>query len=189
MFSSQISSERPGAQQATEVLGQEFLDQISPEGDMFMFYLFRLEPSVEFLFILLSIGMTPTYKNFTVATAFMRNEQRHIDQNVLAKLTEMIKDEECGILLEDIAAFWRTLEIGVDIPSAQAQYMDSKIRDLASLLDQISIGPISKVREVRRIIKGVLSPALPEDPSATLTTTSEHAATKGRQKTNFRHHS
>ncbi|KAI5668254.1 hypothetical protein M9H77_18107 [Catharanthus roseus] len=53
MFSSQISSERSGAQQATEVLGQEFLDQIFPEGHMFMFYLFRLEPSVEFLFVLL----------------------------------------------------------------------------------------------------------------------------------------
>ncbi|KAI5652816.1 hypothetical protein M9H77_30003 [Catharanthus roseus] len=34
-----ISSGRSGAQQATEVLGQEFLDQISPEGHMFMFYL------------------------------------------------------------------------------------------------------------------------------------------------------
>ncbi|KAI5667380.1 hypothetical protein M9H77_17233 [Catharanthus roseus] len=32
MFSSQISSERSRAQQATEVLGKEFLDQISPEG-------------------------------------------------------------------------------------------------------------------------------------------------------------
>ncbi|KAI5652344.1 hypothetical protein M9H77_29531 [Catharanthus roseus] len=53
MFSSQISSERSGAKQATEVLGQEFLDQISPEGHMFMFYLFRLEPFVEFLFMLL----------------------------------------------------------------------------------------------------------------------------------------
>ncbi|KAI5656416.1 hypothetical protein M9H77_25209 [Catharanthus roseus] len=31
MFSHQISSGRSGAQQATEVVGQEFLDQISPE--------------------------------------------------------------------------------------------------------------------------------------------------------------
>ncbi|KAI5668588.1 hypothetical protein M9H77_18441 [Catharanthus roseus] len=52
MFSSQISSKRSEAQQATEVLGQEFLDQISPEGHMFMFYLFKLEPSVKFLFML-----------------------------------------------------------------------------------------------------------------------------------------
>ncbi|KAI5676562.1 hypothetical protein M9H77_07512 [Catharanthus roseus] len=33
-----ISSERSGAQQATEVLGQEFLDQISPERHMIVFY-------------------------------------------------------------------------------------------------------------------------------------------------------
>ncbi|KAI5668628.1 hypothetical protein M9H77_18481 [Catharanthus roseus] len=38
------------------------------------------------------------------------------------------------------------------------------------VLDQISIGPISKVREMRRIIKGVLSSVLHEDPGATLTT-------------------
>ncbi|KAI5669377.1 hypothetical protein M9H77_19230 [Catharanthus roseus] len=60
------------------------------------------------------VGMTPTGKNFTVATTFICNEQattyrwvlqqikhlyfasaiRHIDQNVLAKFTEMVKDEE-----------------------------------------------------------------------------------------------
>ncbi|KAI5667465.1 hypothetical protein M9H77_17318 [Catharanthus roseus] len=34
-----ISSGRSGVQQATEVVGQEFLDQISLEGHMFMFYL------------------------------------------------------------------------------------------------------------------------------------------------------
>ncbi|KAI5667429.1 hypothetical protein M9H77_17282 [Catharanthus roseus] len=33
-----INSERSRAQQATEVLGQEFLDQISPEGHMVMFH-------------------------------------------------------------------------------------------------------------------------------------------------------
>ncbi|KAI5668812.1 hypothetical protein M9H77_18665 [Catharanthus roseus] len=47
-----ISSKRSGAQQAIDVLGQEFLDQVSPEGHVFMFYLFRLEPSVNFLFML-----------------------------------------------------------------------------------------------------------------------------------------
>ncbi|KAI5666007.1 hypothetical protein M9H77_15860 [Catharanthus roseus] len=57
------------------------------------------------------VGMTPTGKNFTVATAFMCNEQgttyrwvleqikhlmfyRYINKNVLAKLSEMVKDEE-----------------------------------------------------------------------------------------------
>ncbi|KAI5650288.1 hypothetical protein M9H77_36293 [Catharanthus roseus] len=43
-----IPLERSGAPRATEVLGQEFLDQISPEGHIFMFYLFRLESSVLF---------------------------------------------------------------------------------------------------------------------------------------------
>ncbi|KAI5666348.1 hypothetical protein M9H77_16201 [Catharanthus roseus] len=60
-----------------------------------------------------AVGMTPTGKNFTMATAFMCNIQAttyrwvlqqikhlyvtyaiYIDQNVLAKLTEMVKDEE-----------------------------------------------------------------------------------------------
>ncbi|KAI5654289.1 hypothetical protein M9H77_31476 [Catharanthus roseus] len=36
MFSSQVSLERSGAPRATEVLGQEFLDQISPKGHIFM---------------------------------------------------------------------------------------------------------------------------------------------------------
>ncbi|KAI5681560.1 hypothetical protein M9H77_02788 [Catharanthus roseus] len=228
--------------------------------------------------LLEAVGLTLTGKNFNVATAFMGNEQatiyrwsglmlviedvfsksyhmlcrRHIDQNLLAKLTEMIKDEEvasrqiaeikyslafskhkekfseksnpilknisnniihlalkkilleikraceiiddllnkCGhylrkshgllcsceligqyehllpLKLEDVSVFWKTLEIG--------------IRDLASLLDQISTGPISKIREVHR----VLSPVLVEDPGAILTTPPEHAVTKGQRKTN-----
>ncbi|KAI5668008.1 hypothetical protein M9H77_17861 [Catharanthus roseus] len=59
------------------------------------------------------VGMTPTGKDFTVVITFMHNEQAttyrwvlkqikhlyfsssiHVNQNVLAKLTEMIKDEE-----------------------------------------------------------------------------------------------
>ncbi|KAI5682788.1 hypothetical protein M9H77_04016 [Catharanthus roseus] len=142
--------------------------------------------------------------------------RRHIDQNVLAKLTEMIKDEEaasrhltlkkiwveiertpeiiddsinmCGhhlrkshglpcscdlitrfehvlpIQLENISVFWRTLEIRGDISCSQSQDMDSEMRDLVSLLDQISIGPISKVKEMRHLAKRVLNSVLPEDP-------------------------
>ncbi|KAI5649724.1 hypothetical protein M9H77_35729 [Catharanthus roseus] len=45
--------------------------------------------------LLKAIGMTPTGNNFTVATAFIR----HIDQNVLAKLTEMVKDEKTSQVL------------------------------------------------------------------------------------------
>ncbi|KAI5664869.1 hypothetical protein M9H77_24192 [Catharanthus roseus] len=58
-----ISSEQSGAQQATEVLGQEFLDQISPEGHMYN------------MLLLEAVGMTPMGKNFTIATGLMQNEQ------------------------------------------------------------------------------------------------------------------
>ncbi|KAI5667988.1 hypothetical protein M9H77_17841 [Catharanthus roseus] len=58
--------------------------------------------------------------------------------------------------------------------------MDSEMRDLTSLC----IGPISKVRKVRHLIKGVISPVLPEDPCQPLTTPLETAITKGRRKTN-----
>ncbi|KAI5678020.1 hypothetical protein M9H77_08970 [Catharanthus roseus] len=172
MFSSQISSERSGAQQAIEVLGQEFLVEISPGRHMFMFYLLDSNP----------VGMTPTGKNFTVAIVFMRNEQnvfstsyhmlcrRHIDQNMLAKLMDLIKDEEVATrFLEDVSVFWRTLETRVDVPQAHARDMDSKMRDLTSMLDQISTSPISKVRECRHLIKEVLCPMLPDDPCAPLT--------------------
>ncbi|KAI5675289.1 hypothetical protein M9H77_06239 [Catharanthus roseus] len=47
--------------------------------------------------------------------------------------------------------------------------MDSEMRDLTLLIHEISIGPISKVQEARRIIKGIISPTV---------------ITKGRQKTN-----
>ncbi|KAI5683193.1 hypothetical protein M9H77_04421 [Catharanthus roseus] len=40
--------------------------------------------------------------------------------------------------LEDVSIFWRTLEIGVDVPSAHVRDMDSEMRDLAYMLDQIS---------------------------------------------------
>ncbi|KAI5653591.1 hypothetical protein M9H77_30778 [Catharanthus roseus] len=70
------------------------------------------------------------------------------------------------------------------VPSAHARDIDSEMRDLASMLDQISTGPISKVRECRRLIIGILCSVLPQDPSAPLTSPPEHAVTKGRQKSN-----
>ncbi|KAI5659245.1 hypothetical protein M9H77_28038 [Catharanthus roseus] len=81
--------------------------------------------------------------------------------------------------LEDVSAFSRILEIGVDVPSVHAGDMDPKMRDLASILDQISTGPISKVKECRCLIKGFLCSVLPEDPVAPLTSPHEHAVTKG----------
>ncbi|KAI5650551.1 hypothetical protein M9H77_36556 [Catharanthus roseus] len=87
------------------------------------------------------------------------------------------------IQLHDIDVFWQTLEIGDPHPSARQQDMDSEMRSLTDLLHQISTGPISKVREMRRLAKGVLNPVLPEDPGVTLTSLPEVAVTKGRKKT------
>ncbi|KAI5648930.1 hypothetical protein M9H77_34935 [Catharanthus roseus] len=74
---------------------------------------------------------------------------------------------------EDVVIFWRKLEIGSDIPEEHHRDMESEMRDLTSLLQEISTGPISNVREVRRLIKDVIHPVLPDT-----------AVTKGRQKTN-----
>ncbi|KAI5678861.1 hypothetical protein M9H77_09811 [Catharanthus roseus] len=62
--------------------------------------------------------------------------------------------------------------------------MDSEMRDLTSLIHEISKGPISNVREVRCLIKGIISPMLPEDPCQPLTIPQETAVTKGQWKTN-----
>ncbi|KAI5657623.1 hypothetical protein M9H77_26416 [Catharanthus roseus] len=61
--------------------------------------------------------------------------------------------------------------------------MDSEIRSLTDLLHQISTGPISKVREMRHLAKGVLNHVLPEDLGVTLTSPPEVAVTKGQKKT------
>ncbi|KAI5675696.1 hypothetical protein M9H77_06646 [Catharanthus roseus] len=71
----------------------------------------------------------------------------------------------------DVVMFWKKLEIGSDIPEEHHRNMESEMCDLASLLQEISTGPISNVREVRRLIKAVVNPP-------------ETAVTKGRRKTN-----
>ncbi|KAI5665031.1 hypothetical protein M9H77_24354 [Catharanthus roseus] len=93
-------------------------------------------------------------------------------------------DHVLPIQLHDIDVFWQTLEIGSPHPSAQQQDMDSEMRSLTDLLYQISTGPISKVREMRRLEKRVLNLVLPEDPSVTLTSPPKVAVTKGRKKAN-----
>ncbi|KAI5652680.1 hypothetical protein M9H77_29867 [Catharanthus roseus] len=195
--------------------------------------------------LLEAVGMTLLGKNFTVATAFIR----HIDQNVLAKLTEMVKDEEVAqwfvngslnklineideeeykrkleVLQSQIAEIKYSLEIsklkekfaakinailknisnktshlalkkiwlelkkargmvedsrkiGSDILDVHKRDMDSEMRDLTLMLGEISTGPISKVREVRRLIKGVICPVLPEDPCPPLTNPPETEGT------------
>ncbi|KAI5666197.1 hypothetical protein M9H77_16050 [Catharanthus roseus] len=62
--------------------------------------------------------------------------------------------------------------------------MDSEMCSLTDLLHEISTGPISKVKEIRLLVKGVLSPVFPEDPGVTLTSPPEVAVTKERKKTN-----
>ncbi|KAI5663811.1 hypothetical protein M9H77_23134 [Catharanthus roseus] len=71
--------------------------------------------------------------------------------------------------LKDVSVFWRTLEIGVNVPSAHARDMESEMRDLTSMSDKISTGSISKVRECCCLMKGILCPVLHEDPCAPLT--------------------
>ncbi|KAI5667515.1 hypothetical protein M9H77_17368 [Catharanthus roseus] len=88
------------------------------------------------------------------------------------------------IQLEDVYIFWRKLEIGSDIPDIHERDMDSEMRDLTSMLEEISTGPISKAPEVRRLIKGVICPVLPEDPCPLLTNPPRTTVTKGRRKTN-----
>ncbi|KAI5647860.1 hypothetical protein M9H77_33865 [Catharanthus roseus] len=62
--------------------------------------------------------------------------------------------------------------------------MESEMRDLTSLLQEISTGTISNVREVRLLIKGFIYPVLPDNPCQPFSTPPETAVTKGRRKTN-----
>ncbi|KAI5648162.1 hypothetical protein M9H77_34167 [Catharanthus roseus] len=89
------------------------------------------------------------------------------------------------IQLVDVYIFWRKLEIGADIPDVHERDMNSEMRDLISMLEEISTGPISKVWEVRRLIKGVICLVLLEDPCPLLTNPLETAVMKGRRKTDY----
>ncbi|KAI5681920.1 hypothetical protein M9H77_03148 [Catharanthus roseus] len=73
------------------------------------------------------------------------------------------KSNHIFYILHDINAFWKTLEIGGPHPSTRQQDMNSEMRSVTDLLHQINIGHISKVREMRRLAKGVLNPVLPKD--------------------------
>ncbi|KAI5663311.1 hypothetical protein M9H77_22634 [Catharanthus roseus] len=75
-------------------------------------------------------------------------------------------------------------KIGSDIPEEYDRDMESEIRDLTSLLQEISTSSISNVQEVRRHIKSVIHPMLSDDPCQSLSTPLETAVMKGRWKTN-----
>ncbi|KAI5659446.1 hypothetical protein M9H77_28239 [Catharanthus roseus] len=83
-----------------------------------------------------------------------------------------------------LSSFWRKLEIGSDILEEHHRDLESEMRDLTSLLQEISTSPISNVWEVRRLIKGVIHPVLPDDPCQPLSTPPETAITEGRRKMN-----
>ncbi|KAI5667605.1 hypothetical protein M9H77_17458 [Catharanthus roseus] len=90
-------------------------------------------------------------------TVFYRNCE---DSNVLRDIIvayptsiEMIRMWPCILIMDTMYKTNKTLEIGGDIPHSQAQ--DMEMRDLASLLDQISTGPILKVREMHRLVKRI----------------------------------
>ncbi|KAI5672669.1 hypothetical protein M9H77_13033 [Catharanthus roseus] len=96
----------------------------------------------------------------------------------------LIMDTTYKTTKEDVVIFWRKLEIGSDIPEEHHTDIESEMLDLTSLLQEISTGPISNVREVRRLIKDVIHPVSPDDPCRPLSTPPETAVTKGRRKTN-----
>ncbi|KAI5662810.1 hypothetical protein M9H77_22133 [Catharanthus roseus] len=116
------------------------------------------------------VGMTPT--DIKASLEFSKIKEKH-----------NAKSNHIFYILHDINTFWKSLEIGGPHPSARQQDMDSEMRSLTDLLHQISSGPISKVREMRRLAKGVLNPVLPEDPGVTLTSPPEVAVTEGWKKT------
>ncbi|KAI5676676.1 hypothetical protein M9H77_07626 [Catharanthus roseus] len=117
-------------------------------------------------------------------TGCRKEIQRHIDQNVLVKLTEMVKDEEVA------QRVWisQVMHFGVETTNrAESEYSVLKLwlsTCHGDLDTEISTGPISNVREVRRLIKSVIHPVLPDDPSQPLSNPPETAVTKGRRKTN-----
>ncbi|KAI5654385.1 hypothetical protein M9H77_31572 [Catharanthus roseus] len=64
----------------------------------------------------------------------------------------------------------KNIKTSVDILTMHERDTDSEMRDLTFMLDKISTSLIPKVREVRRLIKGVISLVLPDDPCPPLTT-------------------
>ncbi|KAI5657659.1 hypothetical protein M9H77_26452 [Catharanthus roseus] len=123
--------------------------------------------------------MTPTGKNFTVAIAFIRNEQAMTYRWVLQQIKHLYFSNTMSTENQE--------DVCVHEPKASLEFSRTKENFNAKsnqILRMISTGSISKVREMRRLAKGVLSPVLPEDPGVILTSPPEVAVTKGRKKTN-----
>ncbi|KAI5648742.1 hypothetical protein M9H77_34747 [Catharanthus roseus] len=110
------------------------------------------------------------------SNAILKNMSSKISHLALKKIWLEIK--KAREMVEDPG------KIDADISDVHERDMDSEMHDLTSMLEEISMGPISKVREVRRLIKGIICPVLPEDPCPSLTNAPETAVTKGRRKMN-----
>ncbi|KAI5665923.1 hypothetical protein M9H77_15776 [Catharanthus roseus] len=115
-------------------------------------------------------------KFVTKSNAILKNISNKISHLALKKIWLEIK--KARGMVED------PRKIGADIPDVHERDIDSEMRNLTLKIEEISTSPISKVREVRRLIKGVIRPVLPEDPCPPLTNPPEIAITKGRRKTN-----
>ncbi|KAI5669133.1 hypothetical protein M9H77_18986 [Catharanthus roseus] len=103
--------------------------------------------------LLETVGMTPTGKNYIVATAFICNEQATTYRWVLQQIKHL----------------YVTSAMSNGHSSIMSKDMGSEMRNLTSMLEEISTSPISKVQEVRLLIKGVICPVLPQDPCPPLT--------------------
>ncbi|KAI5676293.1 hypothetical protein M9H77_07243 [Catharanthus roseus] len=115
-------------------------------------------------------------KFFEKSNAILKNISNKINHLALKKIWLEIK--KARGMVEDSG------KIGADIPDVHERDMDSEMRNLPSMLEEISMGPISKVPKVRRLIKGVICPVLPEDSCPPLTNLPETTVMKGQQKTN-----
>ncbi|KAI5680886.1 hypothetical protein M9H77_02113 [Catharanthus roseus] len=112
-----------------------------------------------------------------------------------SKLKEKFKARSNPILknLSDRISHWALKKIWDEIKRARELSDDAqnkcghyirKSHGLPCACELLSrTGPITKVRECRRLMKGILCSVLPQDPCAPLTSPPEHAVTKGRRKT------
>ncbi|KAI5663215.1 hypothetical protein M9H77_22538 [Catharanthus roseus] len=119
--------------------------------------------------------MDTTYKT---NNAFMRNEQATTYRWVLQQIKHLYFSNTMSTENQE--------DVCETMPKASLEFSRTKEKHNAKsnhIFYIISTGPISKVREMRRLAKGVLNLVLPEDPGVTLTSPPEVAVTKGRKKT------
>ncbi|KAI5682946.1 hypothetical protein M9H77_04174 [Catharanthus roseus] len=120
------------------------------------------------------------------SNAILKNLSNKVSHLALKKIMDELK-KACEMVEEPGYNCLHYLRKSHGLPCACElvhRDMDSEMHDLTSLIHEISMGPICKVREDRRLIKGIISPVFNEDPCQPLTTPLETVVTKGRRKTN-----